>query len=200
MVQKELKEHPSIGKTIHFAQPISYIERETPAIVPIVAKIKKEITGLHIKYDSEKKNEYLPSSTTFVIENVYTYKDLLNEENVYYILSSQDVKYILDEESLNRLQKPIYNNAKTPMKILDKLYKGKPYDTSKIRFYLSEKKGRYFDVFSTAPFKECNVQNIITNKTGIIAIVNFNQLSCLYTKLWDNIHSASYPVKYEVIE
>ena len=200
ILQKQLDEHPSIGKTIHFSQPISYVERKTQAIAPIVAKIKKEITGLHIKYDSELKNEYIPSSTTFIIEDVYSYRDLLNQQSIYYILSSQDVKYILEEDSLNWLQEPIYNNAEVPMKILDKLYNSKQHATSKIRFYLSEKKGSYFDVFSTIPFKECNIQNIITNKTGIIATVNFNQLSCLYSKLWDNIHSASYPIQYEVIE
>jgi hypothetical protein len=75
----------------------------------------------------KKKNEYLPSSTTFIIANTYTYKDFLNKESVYYILSSRGVKYILGEDTLNSLQKPIYKNAKVPMKTLDELYKRKLY-------------------------------------------------------------------------
>ena len=114
MIQEHLEADPNIGKTIHFAQPVSYIERETPAIVPIVAKIKKEITGLHLKYESEKKNAYLPSDTDFIVTDAYAYRDILNKRSIYYVLSGLGVNYILSEDALNRLQKPIYNNAKVP--------------------------------------------------------------------------------------
>ena len=86
------------------------------------------------------------------------------------------------------------------MKTLDRLYKNKQSGTSKIRFHVSKEKGRYFDIFSETPFTECHAQNMITDKNGIIATVNFSQLSCLYSKLWNGIHSKHYPVNYEIIE
>ncbi len=198
-VQEHLDNDPRTGKKIQFAQPISYIERKTSSIVPIVAKVKKEISGLHIKYDSERVNKYIPSSTIFTIEDIYAYSDFMNSITFYYVLSNQKVKYILSEDTLNRLQKPIYKNAQMPAKILDKLYKNKSKLRATIKFYVSEKKGRYYDVLSINKFEECDIHNAINNDGNITASVNFTQLSCLYSKLWDNIQSETYPVKYEIL-
>jgi hypothetical protein len=199
IIQEHLNKNSNIGKKIQFAQPISYIERETSAIVPIVARIKKEIESLHIKYDSEQVNKYIQNSTIFTIEDAYAYKDFLNSRTIYYILSNQKVKYILSEGTLSYLQKPIYKNAQMPIKILDKLYKNKLYATANIRFYSSEKNGRYYDVLSISKFEECNINDATNNKGDITASVNFTQLSCLYSKLWDSRHSKTYPVKYEIL-
>lgn len=199
MYQEHLDDHPDIGKKIQFNQPISYIERENPAIVPIVAKIKKELGGHHKKYDSEKKNEYLSIKTIFTIEDVYAYRDIINNRSILYILTHDDVKYIVNEDSFNRLQKSVYENADVPIEVLENLYKDKT-STSRIRFYIFNKTGRYYDVFNIEQFEKCNIQNITSDDKGITATVNFNELSCLYFNLWDNIHSESYPVKYELLK
>ena len=197
VVQEHLDNDPRTGKKIQFAQPISYIERKTSSIVPIVAKVKKEISGLHIKYDSERVNKYIPSSTIFTIEDIYAYSDFMNSITFYYVLSNKKVKYILSEDTLNRLQKPIYKNAQMPAKILDRLYNSKLRAT--IKFYVPEKKGRYYDVLSINKFEECDIRDAVNNDGNITASVNFTQLSCLYSKLWDNIQSETYPVKYEIL-
>jgi len=198
-IEQEQVDDENIGKKVSFQQPIVYIERETNAIVPIIAEIKKEITSLHVKYRSELKNEYIPSNTIFTIVDAYVYSDFLNGPSLYYILSSKNTNYILSEGSLNRLQEPTYPNAKIPTKILDELYKNE-YESIQIKFYSSTDLKIYHQGISVSQFEDCKVQDTKDEYSYIQATVNFKQLACLYSKLWDGIHSEQYPVKFEVIE
>jgi len=198
-MNQEQVDDENIGKEVSFQQPIVYIERQTKAIVPIIAEIKKEITGLHVKYRSELKNEYIPSNTIFTIVDAYVYSDFFNKPTLYYILLNKDTKYILSEGSLNRLQEPTYQNATIPIKILDNLYKQK-YENIQIKFYSSTDLKKYHQGISVSQFEDCKVQEIKDEYSYIQTTVNFRQLACLYSKLWDGMHSEQYPVKFEVIE
>ena len=103
IVQVHLSDNPRIGKEIYFKKPISYIIRETPSIVPIIAKIEKEITESHTPFSTEKENKNLSLHTKFIITDAYSYRDFLNQKTIYYILTNQEVKYILSEGTLNEL-------------------------------------------------------------------------------------------------
>jgi len=197
-LQTQLKKHPYIGKKVYFHQPVSYIERVYPSIVPIVAKTKKEIVQLHEKLDSEKINQYIPSSTVFTISDAYEYKDLLNSKTIYFILSAHNEQYILSQNTLINLQKEIYENAQVPLITLDQLYKDRQL-TATIRFYLKKLDGRYYDLFNKETFKKCGISKTISHNNEIITTVDFNQLACLYSHLWNNLHSAKYPINYEII-
>ena len=198
--QEKLDDNENIGKKISFQQPIVFIERKTKAIVPIIANIKKEITGLHIKYESELKNQYIISNTIFTISEAYTYSDILNKPETYYVLLNKNIKYIISEDTLNRLQKPIYKKANMPTMILDKLYLKKEYSSIEIKFYSSVDLEKYHQGISIFQFEECNAQDIKDKYNYIVATVNFKQLACLYSKLWDSTHSEQNPVKFEVVE
>ncbi len=99
--------HPKIGQKVSFAQPIVYIVRETPSIVPIVEEIGREIERLHPKRDDETVNGYIPVKTVFTVVDVYYYKNAFNPPAYYYILSDGGELYILSEDSLEYLQKPV---------------------------------------------------------------------------------------------
>ena len=198
--QERLDDNQNIGKKVSFQQPIVFIERKIKSIVPIVANIKKEITGLHTKCESELKNQYITSNTIFTISEAYTYSDILNKPKTYYVLLDKNIKYILSEDTLKRLQKPIYEKANMPTELLDKLYLKKEYSNIKIKFYSSINSEKYHQRISISQFEECKAQDIKNKYNYIVATVNFKQLACLYSELWDSTHSEQNPVKFEVVE
>ncbi len=103
----KIENHPKIGKKISFPQPLGYIIRKHPSIVPIVRDIEKELTKMHPKLDSEKVNQHIPPETQFTFVEVHFYEDAFNGETTYYVLESKGVKYILSEFTLKYLSKPI---------------------------------------------------------------------------------------------
>ena len=103
----KIENHPKIDKKISFPQPLGYIIRKHPSIVPIVRDIEKELTKMHPKLDSEKVNQHIPPETQFTFVEVHFYEDAFNGETTYYVLESKGVKYILSEFTLKYLSKPI---------------------------------------------------------------------------------------------
>lgn len=196
--QQHILEHPKIGQKVNFLQPISYSQRQQAAIVPIVAKIRNELIWIHVKRDSQIVNQYVPNNTDFTITDVYTYKDIINQQRYYYILSDeQKMKYILSEKMFKTLMKPIYQNAQAPVKIFDELYITKK--SIKMRFFaIKERNPRLQRGF----FDECNVQEFSIKQweQEATATVNFNQLVCLYGYFWDDFHSERLPMSFEVLQ
>ena len=106
IIQLPLFNNPKIGKEIIFKKPICYIVRDIPAIVPIVAKIEREITEAHKPFSSEKENKDLPNNLKFIITNAYSYRDFLNKKSIYFVLVNNQQKYIIDKGTLNYLLSP----------------------------------------------------------------------------------------------
>jgi len=80
--------------------------RDIPAIVPIVAKIEKEITEAHKPFSSEKENKNLPNNLKFIITDAYFYRDFLNKKSIYFVLTNNQQKYVIDKDTLNYLLAP----------------------------------------------------------------------------------------------
>ena len=87
-----------------------------------------------------------------------------------------------------------------PTKILDKLYLKKEYSDIIIKFYSSIDLEKYHQGINISQFEECKAQDIKDEYSYIVATVNFKQLVCLYSELWDSTHSEQNPVKFELVE
>jgi len=171
-----------------------YIIRTIPAIVPIVAEIEKELTGLHTKLDSEKVNQYIPLKTVFTIVDAYFYEDIFNGKSLYVVLEAQGEKYILEDDSYKRYQQPIYEGAVAPTKLFDELYESG--DSVKLHFFELNQTNRNLNPYT---FQNCNTTAIKSPKGGYIAAVNFKQLQCLYEPFWDDLLSDKQPIAFKVL-
>lgn len=189
-----IENYSEVGKKVSFSQPLVYIVRETPAIVPIVAQIEKELSGLHTKLDSEKVNQYIPLKTVFTIVDAYLYEDAFNGKSIYLILEAQGEKYILKDETLKRYQQPIYKGAIAPTKIFDRLYESG--ESIKLHFFELNQTNRHFNKYT---FANCKTQASKTPKGGFVASVNFEQLRCLYEPFWDDWLSDKQPIAFEIV-
>ncbi|MEJ2497652.1 MAG: hypothetical protein P8Y43_09335 [Sulfurovaceae bacterium] len=194
--QKCIIDDPKIGKKINFVQPICFIVRKQPSIVPIVAKIEKELSHLHSKLGSEAFNQYIPSTTSFTITNVCSYEDVINYKNYIYVLSDEkNIKYTIGEDTYKRLLKPAYETIEVPLVVLDDLFKNNNF--AKMRFYST--KG-YRSKLTKEYFSNCGVQDFSKVKWGkdVTATVNFKQLKCLYDYFWNDFHSERLPIAFEI--
>jgi len=195
--QYRLSSHKNLGKEVVFAQPLNYTVRSTPSIVPIVNKIQNELGSLYPagKYD-EKINQYIPYDTVFKITDIYAYADIINKKEFYYVLiDKENKKYTISEYFYNDITKPIYPNAKTPIKIIDKLFFNKK--SIEIKFYaVTGNNPRLVSSY----FNDCKIKDFSVKKwqREAIAKVNFTQLVCLYNYFWDDFNSDIYPVSFEI--
>ncbi len=197
-IQEHITKHPKIGQNVKFAQPIAYIVRKQPAIVPIIATTKYELLWIHPKSNSEVINQYIPNDTNFIITDVYTYENIINQRRYYYALSDQKgMKYVVSESTFEMLIKPIYQDAKAPVKIFDDLYLNKNYVELKfvtIKKNNSRLNGEYFS--------KCDIQNysVVKWNQKAISTVDFNQLVCLYEYFWNDFNSEQFPISFEIIK
>jgi len=198
-IQYKLSEHSDIGKETTFSKPICYINRKgTPAIVPIISKINNEITTVHVPFDSESINQYILSNTLFKVTNVYNYRDIMNKQTLYYVLSDQNnKKYILGQGSYYGLQKPISPDTEEIGSLLDELYLNKGSIKMKV-FETGKENHRFIAIF----FDRCNIKTLSVNYKKRVAHikVDFKQLVCLYDNYWNNPRDKDYPVSYEIFE
>ena len=196
--QEQIADYPKIGQRVRFEQPIGYIVRRVPSIVPIVAEIKNELGSIHPKLDSEAINEYIPADTNFTITDVYTYKDIVNPQTYYYVLSDQkNVRYTVDEKFLKLLNKPVYPDAKAPVSLFDDLYNSKT--SMQMKFIaMTAKSPRLIPEY----FSKCAVQDfsVLKWEHEAIATVDFNQLVCLYQYFWNDFNSKTFPISFEILE
>ncbi len=196
--QLKITGHHKIGEKVKFSQPYGYIVRKVDAIVPIVAQIKKELSGIHPKLDSELKNEYIPSNTKLTIVEVYSYSDVINSPSIFYVLAdANDNRYVVSEFSFDRLSKPVYVDAIAPFKIFDDLY----LDKKSIRMSFFTLKSSNTKL-SESTMSNCNIEVFTINKWAneAVAKVNFDQLSCLYKHFWDDFNSKRHPIAFKIID
>ena len=196
--QNHINEHSKIGQKVKFSQPIGYIVRHVPSIVPIVAETKNELGSIHPKLDSEAINEYIPSDTNFTIVDVFTYRDIVNPQTYFFVLSDQQhVHYTVKESTYESLVEPIFQGARAPVDIFDNLYRRK--NSVNVRFAAMKRKSpRLIPEY----FSKCNVQNFTLLKweQEATATINFNQLVCLYQYFWRDFNSETFPISFEVLK
>lgn len=196
--QYRLSEHRDLGKEVTFSQPIGYIVRKHPAIVPVIAKIQNELGPVHPKglYDDEKINQYIPLNTTFTTTDIYAYADIMNKQTLYYVLSDNTgKKYVIGEYFYKKLRQPVYSNAKVPTETIDKLYFGK--HSIRMNFYTIEKRNPRLteEYFHVCKVKDFSIKSWEREAT---ATVDFTNLVCLYNYFWNDFNSEMYPIVFEI--